>query len=264
MPETFARRDEPTCFQIADRPTERLSGTPLIVGDEVRVVSRDLDNGSITTMTTLPAGWRVRLEPGEGLLEAFVVDGRLAVDGRPHPSATYVRFPSVPVELATAEPTRLLVFWNPTHPGMPAERAVTRWAWDSPWEQVVFDDFPVGLLTMRLREDDRSGGTAGPDDGWVRLTLSGPGFMNNFHERHPGCFEENIFLSGDFHMPNRGTLTPGDVLSNPPDFWHGPMGTKGGALFIVHCDRSMGVELRDAPAEYVQSLRTHVETTAWA
>jgi hypothetical protein len=60
-------------------------------------------------------------------------------------------------------------------------------------------------------------------------------------------------------MPGRGVIGAGDCLANPAGHWHGPMTTKGGALFVVNSDGPMSDEYRDYPpgsAELVDYLRT--------
>ncbi len=78
-----------------------------------------------------------------------------------------------------------------------------------------------------------------------------------------GCWEENSLLRGDLLMPGRGVMRAGDCLANPAGFWHGPMTTKGGALFLVHCDAPMAVEYRDHPAGDGE-LREYLARAPWS
>ena len=69
-------------------------------------------------------------------------------------------------------------------------------------------------------------------------------------------------LRGDMLMPGRGLIGPGMNLANPDGHWHGPMATKGGALFLVHCDAPMGVDYRPyepGPGE----LHEYLDTAPW-
>lgn len=259
------RRDEPQCFSIETRPLEALDGPTLLSAHPGRIVSHDPDTGGVTALTTLARGWRDDVDPGDGLLEAFVLDGTLAVDGRPLRSASYLRLPPGGATLEAHDDVRVVVFWHARRRPPEGQREpVVTWAWERPWEHVVFEDFPVGLMTLRLREDDHGGGTEGPTGGWIRLTQAAPGYANRLQERHPGCFEENILLAGDMHMPGRGTMGPGTCLSNPSGHWHGPMGTRTGGLFLVHCDAPMGVELRPATEAMSVELEGHMDTAPWA
>jgi hypothetical protein len=64
------------------------------------------------------------------------------------------------------------------------------------------------------------------------------------------------------YMTRRGQIRAGDCLANPPGLWHGPMATRCGALFAVHCDRPMNVEWRPARSS-LRSLDRYLRTAAW-
>jgi hypothetical protein len=116
--------------------------------------------------------------------------------------------------------------------------------------------------SLRL-PDESSPQAHGAAGGFVRLVLPAPGWVSPNQERHPECWEENIMLRGDMLMPGRGLIGPGMNLANPDGHWHGPMATKGGALFLVHCDAPMGVDYRPyepGPNE----LYEYLDTAPWS
>ena len=63
------------------------------------------------------------------------------------------------------------------------------------------------------------------------------GFVGDHRqESHPGCWEEIVWLSGDFFMPGTGRQAAGSYVGNPPHHRHGPLLTQRGCILLVHTD----------------------------
>lgn len=252
-------------FAIADLPREAVAGVPLVSGLEARTISRDTRSGACTLEIDVPAGFHAAADP-DGRLDIFVLDGEVQLDGATLEGGGFATLPrGETVVAATGEGrTRAIVFWQPDGEARPAGSAPhVASAWEGSWETNTQPGTPFGLMRRRLREDD-AGPPQGPPGGWVRLVHVVPGWCTEGEERHAGCWEENILLRGDVYMTDRGAaIRTGDCLANPPGHWHGPMATKGGALFLVHCDNPMAVELRDEGA-HDDDLHRYLAQSPWA
>jgi hypothetical protein len=252
-------------FAIADLPREAVAGVPLVSGLEARTISRDTRSGACTLEIDVPAGFHAAADP-DGRLDIFVLDGEVQLDGATLEGGGFATLPrGETVVSATGEGrTRAIVFWQPDGEARPAGSAPhVASAWEGSWETNTQPGTPFGLMRRRLREDD-AGPPQGPPGGWVRLVHVVPGWCTEGEERHAGCWEENILLRGDVYMTDRGAaIRTGDCLANPPGHWHGPMATKGGALFLVHCDNPMAVELRDEGA-HDDDLHRYLAQSPWA
>ncbi len=259
------RRDEPLFADIFALEPERVESPSVVAGVDIAVVSIDAGTDAKTLLARLPAGWRGVEPADDGTLEIFVLEGEVRLDDVALRAAG---FGSVPrgcggAELASPCGAVALLFSSPSLP-VEAATVSTRSAWEIPWEVTVLEGFPHGFMHKSLRLPDVSGLHAhGAKGGFIRLVLPAPGWVSPDQERHPGCWEENIMLRGDMLMPGRGLLRPGTNLANPDGHWHGPMATKGGALFLVHCDAPMAVDYRPyepGPAE----LYDYLDTAPWA
>jgi hypothetical protein len=232
----------------------------------VAIVSRDERSGGCTLLVRFPGGWAGKQEAAAGTLECFLLEGEVRVSGQRVGSAGFAAVPrgSGGAELSSEEGAIGLVFWNPTPTGLEEEDVVTRSAWEIPWEITMLEGFPGGFLHKSLRQPDFSSARVhGGPGGFIRLVFPAPGWVSPNEERHPGCWEENILLRGDLLMPGRGLVRPGMCLANPAGHWHGPMATKGGALFLVHCDAPMRVEYRPhGPGR--GDLDDYLQSAPWA
>ena len=264
-------REEPLFFDVFAEPwQEGAAAAPAVElarGLSVQVASRYADGRGFTLIAALPRGWSGVERALDATLEAFVLEGELAVPGRTLRSGGFLQVPkgAGPVELSSGAGARVILFWHATLPVLHTEGWRATSAWDEPWEVTVLEGFPAGAMHKTLRLPDATGAAAaGTEAGFVRLVMPGPGWLSADMEKH-GCWEENILLRGDMlmPMPGRGVLRPGVNLSNPADFWHGPMTTKGGALFVVHCDAPMDVVYRPHPGAR-EELRAYLDEAPWA
>jgi hypothetical protein len=260
------KRDEPIFVDIFAIEPSAVESPEVVRGMPVAVVSEDSATGGKTLLARLPAGWRGAEPAADGTLEVFVLEGEVRVDGRSLRAAGFASVPrgSGGAELESPEGGVALFFWSPTLPVEAGAAVATRSAWDVPWEVTVLEGFPHGFMHKSLRLPDESDLQAhGAAGGFIRLVLPAPGWISPDQERHVDCWEENIMLRGDMLMPGRGVIRPGINLANPEGHWHGPMATKGGALFLVHCDAPMAVDYRPyepGPSE----LHEYLDTAPWA
>lgn len=264
-------REEPLFFDVFVEPCQDgAAAAPeveLARGLQVQVASRYADGRGYSLVAALPAGWTATERAADGTLELFVLEGEVAAEGQAVRGGGFLQVSkgAGPVRLAAgAAGARVVLLWHATLPVLHEGWRVTS-AWDAPWEVTVLDGFPAGAMHKTLRLPDAAEpGAHGAANGFVRLVMPGPGWLSLDKEKHQ-CWEENILLRGDMlmPMPGRGVLRPGINLSNPCDFWHGPMATKGGALFLVHCDAPMDVVYRPHP-ETAAELRAYLEEAPWA
>jgi hypothetical protein len=253
-------REEPQLFSIADLASELVDQPPLLRDTDVRVVSR-APGGALTALASLEDGWTATAFVPSGCLDLLVLAGQLDLEGRHLASGSFATVPigGIETHCRAVTASHVLFFWDPADPIASTSLYVAS-SWERPWETNTLPGVPTGLMRKRLREDD-IGAPEGPERGWVRLIHVVPGWHSTDEERHVGCWEENILLDGDMHMTDRGEMRAGDCLANPPGLWHGPMASRGGALFVVHCDRPMNVEWRSRespPDDIARYLRTEV------
>jgi hypothetical protein len=254
-------RDRPQLFTIRALPSEDIDEPSLLHDLPSRIVSRGA-SGALTALATVPAGWRASAALEGGRLDLLVLAGELNLLGRRLGTGSFATLPGHGVKATgrAREEATVLAFWNPDATVHSTVLYATS-AWERPWETTLLPGVPAGLMRKRLREDD-VGAPQGPTEGWIRLIHAVPGWRSIDEERHVGCWEENILLHGDMYMTRRGEIRAGDCLANPADLWHGPMATRWGALFVVHCDRPMNVEWRPARSS-PRSIEDYLRTASW-
>ena len=262
-------REEPLFFDAFAEPWQKgavaAPAVELARDLDVQVVSRYADGHGCTLVAGLPRGWSGVERAIDGTLEVLVLEGELTVPGRMVGSGGFVQIPkgSGPVALSSGTGARVMLFWHATLPVVFRDGWRVTSAWDEPWELTVLDGFPAGAMHRSLRVPDIQGATAaGSEAGLLRLTMLGPGFAFTDMERHT-CWEEDILLRGDMLIMDEGVFRPGSMNSHPPEWWHGPMGTKGGALFVVHCDGPIDLALRPH-AGAAETLHAYLESAPWA
>lgn len=255
-------RDEPQLAGIWSLPSLSVTEPAMACDLAARTVSHDPATGARTLLLQMPAGWAATTEAA-GAIELFVLEGKVMVDGHELAPAGYVYAPAgAGASLRSPAGAAVLLFWTP-EPRIAVDELVALSAWSVPWESTTIPGFPRGPMHKSLRPCDAGGDAHGSPDGFLRIVLVTPGWVSPCRERHVGCWEENIMLQGDMLMPGRGSIGPGDTLANPKGFWHGPMATKTGALFLVNCDAPMPVEYREEPV-CADELRRYLDETPWA
>lgn len=242
----YPSRDEPLFVDVWNQPLVPYPDLALVHGLDVRVASRRPDANAVTLLVDLPAGWRSR-GVSEGALELFVVDGAVTAEEQSFRSGGYIAVPhGEDAELGAPAGARVLAFWNAT--------SVIDVARVSLWE---------ALRSPSEGKLRKTGGNADGPEGWLFFAIVKAGFWSPDEHVHEG-WEENILLRGELLMPTagRGVMTPGYNLANPPGFWHGPMTSKGGALFLIHTEEPQTVEYRPSSVP-PEVLADYLETAAW-
>jgi hypothetical protein len=256
-------RDTPHVFTIRHQPVAAVAAPGIAAGCAAHEVSTNTATGASSLLVRFDPGWRFDGECTDAT-ELFVLRGTIVIDGAGTLSAggyCHLSAGAGAVRCSSASGAEAFVFRRPD-PATEVAGALVLASFALPWESTVLPGFPAGAMHKSLRPQDATGAAHGGPDGFLRLVLPPPGWLSPHEERHAGCWEENILLRGDMLMPGRGTIRAGDCLANPAGHWHGPMVTKGGALFLVNCDTPMGVEYRDHPPG-AGELERYLETAPW-
>lgn len=203
-------------------------------GVQVRTLSMDDETGSLTAVIRYPPGWS-RAE-AEHLLadEEFVVlRGSLEVNGVVYDELAYGFFPAAHVRQRASSPSGALVLTffegepravagEPSQPGR-RDRLIERIrALDGDWGGNFHPLFPPGAGRKWLRREPEEGET------WILGTM--PLRSARRPEKHP-VIEEMFLLSGEVVSP-LGVMHAGAYFWRPAEIWHGPFGTKTGALYL--------------------------------
>ena len=246
-------------FQIGDVPPVPVSEPGPLVGCSQRLLSHDPATGQRTLLLDIPAGWSARLGGDGATLELLVLEGSLTVDGGTLGAGGFAAVPTGcgPLAVAAHRATRGVAVWSPHFaPGdyYDAVPRVVRTV-DLPWEPTVF---PAelrapgrlhGVWSKSLRTPDPvRGDVHGGPKGLLRIVVLVSGFVGDHRqESHPGCWEEIIWLAGDFFMPGTGRQAAGSYVGNPPSHRHGPLLTQRGCILLVHTDAPADFCFHDPP-----------------
>ena len=210
-------------------------------------------------MVRAAPGWASRVETDAGALELVILEGRLTVGEVTVGAGGFVALPkaSGAFEMSSSVGFQAIAIWSPHFERTDyydGEPQITR-VWDIPWQGTQFPgeiDQATrlhGVLSKSLRwpdpvVDDVHGGPKG----LLRLVAMAPGFIGDHRaESHPGCWEEIIWLTGDFLMPGTGIQAAGSYVANPADYVHGPLLTQRGAVLLVHTDTPAGFCFHEPP-----------------
>ena len=235
-------------FGLDDVPSAPVSDAGPLNGCLGRLLSIDPATGQQTLLLELPGGWTAPVGGRSGTLELLILQGGLLVDGRRLGAGGFVAIPTgcASLSLECLEELRGVAIWSPHFAPDDyydsAPRVVR--TIDVPWEPTVFPaelQAPGrlhGVWSKSLRQpdpvrNDVHGGTKG----LLRLVVLVGGFVGDHRqESHPGCWEEIVWLSGDFFMPGTGRQAAGSYVGNPPHHRHGPLLTQRGCILLVHTD----------------------------
>ncbi len=262
-------RSEAQLFNVRHQPQVSVTQPGLAVGTSMHLMSSADDSGALSALVRVPAGWHFEGEC-QGATELFVLDGAIDVADDTLTCGGYCYLPeqAAPFRCASGAGATAYLSWT-AQPTIRMTSVLVLQSFTLPWEATVLEGFPAGGTHKSLRPTDIASDAAhGGPDGFLRLVVSPPGWISPLMERHVGCWEENLLLRGDMLMPGRGRLRAGDCLANSPGLWHGPMVTKGGALFLVNCDAPMPVEYRDTDPGSGHPLGTtelerYLQTAPW-
>ena len=272
------RRDEPQFFNAYSLDWERGLGPELTHGIDARLCTKDDQTEASTLMVRIPPGWRHTESTAGGTLEIFVLEGDLSAEGQAVGCTGFIAAPegSGPVEFSSERGCQAHVFWNPNLPALEyydGGQLQVRKIWQEPWIASVMPGLEPGIMHKSLRVPDPHGGLIhGGPGGMLRLIVMAPGFGETRQEVHHDCWEEIIWVDGDFLMPQRGLHCAGSVLANPPELKHGPLLTMRGNVQILHCNAPMGADFHffDGGAEIQERFQdeaswlTQPEHADWA
>ncbi|MCY3785885.1 MAG: DUF4437 domain-containing protein [bacterium] len=235
-------------FQIDDVPPAPVSEPGQLAGCDGRLLSGDPATGQQTLLLEMPAGWSAPVGGGGGTLELLILEGSLTVDGRRLGAGGFAALPTGcgPLVVTVREAARSVAVWSP-HFGpsdyYDSRPRVVRTV-DLPWEPTVFPAelqapgrlYGVWSKSLRLPDPVRGDLHGGPK-GLLRIVVLVSGFVGDHRqESHPGCWEEIIWLAGDFFMPGTGRQAAGSYVGNPSHHRHGPLLTQRGCILLVHTD----------------------------
>ena len=261
-------------FQIDEVPSAPVDDPRQLDGCEGRLLSGNPATGQHTLLLLMPAGWAAPVGGRGGTLELLILQGGLLVDGNRLGAGGFVAIPtdSAPLSVECLEDVRAVAIWSPHfapddyYDGAPlAVRTV-----DLPWEPTVF---PAELQTpgrlhgvwsksLRLPDPVRGDVHGGPK-GLLRIVVLVGGFVGDHRqESHPGCWEEIIWLAGDFFMPGTGRQAAGSYVGNPPHHRHGPLLTQRGCILLVHTDAPADFCFHDPPMT-AELIASYMDGVSW-
>ena len=260
-------RSDPQFFSVYEMGWDRGKGPEILTGLNVRALSKDADSGSSTYMAQLPAGWRLDEQGDEATIEIFVLEGDLSANGQRVGAGGFVAIPKQcgPCELSSETGAQVYLWWTPVWPSDYYYDSAVYVAkvWQLPWVASEMPGIQHGIMHKSLRVPDPADGAMhGGPGGLLRFIIQVPGFHDHRQEFHHNCWEEIVWLAGDFLMPERGFCGPGTYLSNPPDHIHGVMMTQRGNIELIHTSTPIDVQFLPYPSG--EELTEHyLDGTSW-
>jgi len=261
-------------FRIDKVPSAPVVDPGQLDGCEGRLLSGNPTTGQHTLLLEMPGGWAAPVDGRSGTLELLILQGGLLVDGNRLGAGGFVAIPtgSAPLNVECLEDVRGVAIRSPHfapddyYDGSPR---VVRTV-DLPWEPTVF---PAELQTpgrlhgvwsksLRLPDPVRGDVHGGPK-GLLRIVVLVGGFVGDHRqESHPGCWEEIIWLAGDFFMPGTGRQAAGSYVGNPPHHRHGPLLTQRGCILLVHTDAPADFCFHEPPMT-AELIASYMDGISW-
>lgn len=201
-------------------------------GVEVRMLSRDPDDGAASMLVRYPAGYSIPAADLRVDEEFLVIDGGLTIDGQEYGHLGYAHLPAGYRRGALTSPKGAVVLTfvaaDPRQAASVADYNPARLVVRLDGYQVQYTgnfhpEFPPGAGRKLLFNDPATG-----DATWLLGTL--PVRWAERSEVHP-TVEEMYLLGGEVHG-NRGVMRPGAYFWRPPEIPHGPYGTLTGNLYF--------------------------------
>lgn len=198
-------------------------------GTRRRLLSIDQDTGAYTAITAMPAGWTARLDAEDGLLEVFVLRGKLRGQSTDLGRGFYLRAESFESaeRLEALEESEVLLMVDPSqHPDGEESPVVIldteRMRYESP---EGLGGFP-GTAIKPLWTDTTRGPRAQITAGVARKYIPNA----EFHD----TVEEFYLIFGDITDPDTGVeRTTGCYTWREPFYTHGPAWTEQGNLTFL-------------------------------
>ena len=250
----------------------------LPAGIRIRVLNEDSDQGAVTALLEIPAGWSwpetARCAADQ---ELFVLEGELQLGSATLANGGFCFYPAGTLQSGWHAPAfcRVFAIFN----RRPVYETVERAAAGAPSDQVVehldswamnwFDPLTAsdpseayrpGIFVKVLRRDPATGTS-------THLAGLMPGWFMEGIEVHP-VREESITLSGDVHIGTVDgapgyTCVVGSYYSRPPGVPHGPLASKNGNVGLVHTDGLLGIDYQTDP-EAEAMIFDHLRSYPWA
>ena len=261
-------------FQIHDVPSAPIAEPSLLRGCSGRLLSHNSQTGQQTLTVEIPAGWSASVGGDGGTLELLILGGSLTLDGDRLGAGGFVAVPTGagPLKATCHTAARGVAIWSPHFAPDDYYDAVPRVvrSVDLPWEPTVF---PAELQTpgrlhgvwsksLRLPDPVRGDVHGGPK-GLLRIVVLVGGFVGDHRqESHPGCWEEIIWLAGDFFMPGTGRQAAGSYVGNPSFHRHGPLLTQRGCILLVHTDAPADFCFHEPPMT-AELIASYMDGVSW-
>jgi hypothetical protein len=225
-------------------------------GVTCKVLSRDPDDGSLTGVVSLPAGYR---RP-EGHIpvgsEFIVLSGSLRIGDRICEKGFYEYSPAG----ATHEPWTVdegCEFVLLATEGAPefvpeagsdgSDGRIRKDTERMPWTVTPIPGPPPGLFLKVLRQVEETGEA-------VFICGIVPRYDYPLIEFHD-CAEEAFQLAGDIRMGTSGLMRPGSYFWRPPYVTHGPFYSRGGMVALITIDSPLINHYVDDPRRSVEENR---------
>lgn len=261
-------------FRIDDVPHAAVAEPESLVDCSASLLSHDARTGQRTLVVDIPAGWSAPMGGAEGALELLILEGSLTVGGRHLGAGGFVALPTgcEQLRVAARRASRGVVIWSPHFAPDDYYDSVPRVVRtvDLPWEPTVFPaelQAPGRLHGVRSKSlrlpDPVRGDVHGGPKGLLRIVNLVAGFVGDHRqESHPGCWEEIIWLAGDFFMPGTGRQAAGSYVGNPSHHRHGPLLTQRGCILLVHTDAPADFCFHDPPIP-ASLISAYMEGVSW-
>lgn len=267
-------RDVAQFFRISDVPSAPVSESEPLAGCSESLLSHNRRTGQRTLVVDIPAGWSAQVGGDGGTLELLILEGSLTVDDRQLGAGSFVAIPTScdPLPVTAREAARGVAIWSPHFAAGDYYGSLPRVVRtvDLPWEPTVF---PAELQTpgrlhgvwsksLRLPDPVRGDVHGGPK-GLLRIVVLVSGFVGDHRqESHPGCWEEIIWLAGDFFMPGTGRQAAGSYVGNPSFHKHGPLLTQRGCILLVHTDAPADFCFHEPPMT-AELIGSYMDGVSW-
>ncbi len=267
-------RGKPAFFKIDEVPTQDVSSPAFLAGCLGKLLSENPQTGQQTYFLELPPSWSAPSTICQSTLELLIVEGSIAVGNSRLGAGTFAAFPKGRYfpSISTSAGATAVAIWSPHFPegeyygDNPHILRIAEASWN-------FTEFPAETSTPGRRHavkykslrwpDFIEGDTHGGRMGLLRLVSLVAGFVGDPRpESHPDCWEEIIWLAGDFFMPSTGRQAIGSYLGNPPGHIHGPLMTQRGCLLLVHTDGPASFCFHDPPVD-AELVNSYMDGVSW-
>ena len=267
-------RRKPQFFKIHNVPTLEISSPGFLSGCIGKLLSEDPQTGQRTYFLELSPRWSAPSITFSSTLELFILEGAINVGDSELGAGAFAAFPKgcLSPSISTVAPAAAIAIWSPHFPEgeyYGDEPHILRTA-EANWN---LTEFPAETSLPGRRHAVKYKSLRWPDPivedthggrmGLLRLVTLAAGFVGDHRpESHPDCWEEIIWLGGDFFMPSTGRQALGSYLGNPRGHIHGPLMTQRGCMLLVHTDAPASFCFHEPPVE-ITLVNSYMDGTSW-